>query len=85
MTYHCAGTKGIGMTSAGIAIALGGLLRDAITSATQAGGETVFDPAIGYSVVYHLEIALLFLVLVAAGPLVRRPERGKGFVSEALA
>jgi BCD family chlorophyll transporter-like MFS transporter len=28
--------------------------------------------ATGYSVVYHIEIALLFATLVAVGPLVRR-------------
>jgi BCD family chlorophyll transporter-like MFS transporter len=29
------------------------------------------DPATGYSVVYHLEIAVLFATLIALGPLVR--------------
>jgi len=29
------------------------------------------DPSTGYSVVYHIEIALLFATLVAIGPLVR--------------
>ena len=31
------------------------------------------NPATGYSVVYHIEIALLFATLIAIGPLVRRP------------
>ena len=34
-------------------------------------GRALMDPATGYSVVYHIEIALLFGTLVAIGPLVR--------------
>jgi BCD family chlorophyll transporter-like MFS transporter len=34
-------------------------------------GEALANPATGYSVVYHLEILLLFITLVALGPLVR--------------
>ena len=30
------------------------------------------NAATGYSVVYHIEIALLFATLIAIGPLVRR-------------
>jgi BCD family chlorophyll transporter-like MFS transporter len=30
------------------------------------------SPVTGYSVVYHLEIYLLFVVLIALGPLLRR-------------
>jgi BCD family chlorophyll transporter-like MFS transporter len=29
------------------------------------------DPSVAYSVVYHLEIGLLFATLIAIGPLVR--------------
>jgi len=59
---------------AGLAIALGGALRDAITSLAVHGrlGEGMAGAATGYSVVYHIEIALLFATLVAVGPLVRR-------------
>ncbi len=62
-------------TSAGLAIALGGLIRDAVSSAAVEGrlGEALMDPATGYSFVYHLEVGLLFLALVALGPLVRKP------------
>ena len=60
-------------TAAGIAIALGGGLRDGITSLASSGalGAALNGPATGYSVVYHLEIGLLFATLVAIGPLVR--------------
>ncbi|MDA9250099.1 PucC family protein, partial [bacterium] len=34
-------------------------------------GEALATPATGYSVVYHTEIGLLFLTLIALGPLVR--------------
>ena len=34
-------------------------------------GRALTDPSTGYSVVYHIEIALLFATLVAIGPLVR--------------
>jgi len=50
-------------SAAGAAVALGGLIRDAVS--LYAGA------ASGYAVVYHLEIALLFATLVAIGPLVR--------------
>ncbi|MEM6488548.1 MAG: BCD family MFS transporter [Pseudomonadota bacterium] len=61
-------------TAAGAAIAIGGALRDGVAalSATGALGPAFADPAAGYGVVYHVEIALLFATLVAVGPLVRR-------------
>jgi len=34
-------------------------------------GTVLTDPSTGYAVVYHLEIALLFMTLIALGPLVR--------------
>lgn len=60
-------------TAAGGAIALGGLLRDTVGHLASVGalGPALTDPAIGYSVVYHLEILLLFAALIAIGPLVR--------------
>jgi BCD family chlorophyll transporter-like MFS transporter len=62
-------------TAAGVAIALGGAIRDGVTTlgATGVLGPAFTGPAVGYGVVYHLEIALLFMTLVAIGPLVRRP------------
>jgi BCD family chlorophyll transporter-like MFS transporter len=58
-------------TAAGVGIALGGLIRDSVTQLAVSGalGEALSSPAVGYSVVYHLEIALLFVALVALGPL----------------
>jgi BCD family chlorophyll transporter-like MFS transporter len=35
-------------------------------------GPGLVDPATGYSIVWHIEIGLLFLCLVALGPLARR-------------
>jgi BCD family chlorophyll transporter-like MFS transporter len=45
-----------------------------VMAATASGrfGEALAGPGTGYSVVYHLEIGLLFATLVALGPLVRR-------------
>ena len=64
---------GVQASAAGIAVALGGLLRDAISYLAMRGalGPVLHDPAIGYIAVYHLEILLLFVTLVAIGPLVR--------------
>jgi len=60
--------------SAGIAMFLGGALRDTMTSVTTQGvlGTALTDPSVAYSMVYHLEMLLLFLTLVAVGPLVKR-------------
>ncbi len=60
-------------TAAGLAIALGGTLRDWIGSIATSGqwGEALNSPATGYSFVYHLEIGLLFVTLAILGPLVR--------------
>jgi BCD family chlorophyll transporter-like MFS transporter len=59
--------------AAGLAIASGGILRDVVSYYAEQGmfGEALANPATGYSVVYHVEIALLFVTLVAIGPLVR--------------
>ncbi|WP_424974637.1 PucC family protein [Dinoroseobacter sp. S124A] len=60
-------------TAAGVGVALGGTLRDTINAAVTTGawGEALNDPATGYSVVYHIEIGLIFITLIALGPLVR--------------
>jgi BCD family chlorophyll transporter-like MFS transporter len=59
-------------TAAGAAIAFGGALRDIVSTLGARGvlGEALAGPAVGYSVVYHVEIGLLFLTLVVIGPLV---------------
>ena len=63
-------------TAAGIAIALGGALRDVTTSLAEAGtfGPAMADKASGYLVVYHVEILLIFAALIAIGPLARFSE-----------
>ncbi len=60
-------------TSAGLAIALGGAIRDGITSLAVHGslGPALSGASTGYSAVYQIEIILLFATLVAIGPLVR--------------
>jgi MFS transporter, BCD family, chlorophyll transporter len=59
-------------TAAGLAILVGGTLRDAVTHLVDAGlFGPLHDISLGYTVVYHVEIALLFLTLAALGPLVR--------------
>ncbi|GJD94616.1 BCD family MFS transporter [Methylobacterium iners] len=60
-------------SAAGIAIAASGIVRDIGSSLSASGalGEAMSDPAVGYLIVYHIEIALLFATLVAIGPLVR--------------
>jgi len=60
-------------TAAGLSIAIGGGLRDWVNGLALSGdmGVALASPATGYSVVYHLEIALLFATLVVLGPLVR--------------
>ncbi len=75
-------------TAAGIAIFLGGALRDGVATAASAGVlGPLSDASLGYSFVYHTEIGLLFLTLVILGPLVRlgvltqrEPESGKAMI-----
>jgi BCD family chlorophyll transporter-like MFS transporter len=64
-------------TSAGIAIALGGAVRDGITHLAVHGslGPALTGASTGYSAVYQIEIFLLFATLVAIGPLVRSGKR----------
>ena len=61
-------------TAAGVAIAFAGLVRDGIDQASLAGalGPALADKSAGYSVVYHVEVLLLFATLAAVGPLARR-------------
>ncbi|WP_308916236.1 MFS transporter [Jannaschia sp. LMIT008] len=71
------GVWGAAQASAqGLATAVGGGLRDGVDTLARSGalGPALDDPATGYSVVYHLEVGLLFLTLIALGPLVRRTE-----------
>jgi BCD family chlorophyll transporter-like MFS transporter len=69
-------------SAAGSAVALGGLICDGVGSLAQRGalGEALMGPATGYSVVYHIEILLLFATLIAIGPLVRRVPASRDLV-----
>jgi BCD family chlorophyll transporter-like MFS transporter len=60
-------------SAAGIAIALGGIIRDIVAGLA---GQNTFGPALngpatGYAFVYSLEIVLLFAALAAMSPLIR--------------
>ena len=73
--------------AAGLAVAGGGALRALLSSLALAGrlGEGLASAEIGYLVMYHLAIALLFAALVAVGPLVGRSRRGSGQAQPARA
>jgi BCD family chlorophyll transporter-like MFS transporter len=60
-------------TAAGLAVFAGGALRDVFSALAVHGqlGEVLNFAGVGYSLVYHLELILLFATLVAVGPLVR--------------
>jgi BCD family chlorophyll transporter-like MFS transporter len=64
-------------TSAGAAMAMGGAVRDGVSALAMSGamGEALVTPITAYSFVYHLEIYLLFVVLVALGPMLRASGR----------
>ena len=57
----------------GLATLIGGTARDLVNHAAAAGhlGPAMEAPAIGYALVYHTEIGLIFVTLVALAPLVR--------------
>jgi MFS transporter, BCD family, chlorophyll transporter len=58
-------------TSAGLAMGLGGVLRDAVGQLASSGllGKALNLPTTGYMTVYHFELLMLFLGLAAIGPL----------------
>lgn len=58
-------------SAAGIAIALGGVIRDV---ATGMAPQTALGTATGYAVVYGVEIVLLFAALATMVPIIRRVE-----------
>ncbi len=83
MTIDVTGVAGRGLalgvwgaaqaTGAGLSIFIGGAIRDLVNTAAASGslGQALTAPSIGYSVVYQIEIGLLFITLIALGPLVR--------------
>jgi BCD family chlorophyll transporter-like MFS transporter len=60
-------------SAAGVAVAAGAGVRDLTAGLAQAGvlGPALTDISVGYTLVYHLEILLLFATLAAIGPLAR--------------
>jgi BCD family chlorophyll transporter-like MFS transporter len=60
-------------SAAGIGIAMGGAIRDAVSALAAEGvlGPALTGASVGYGVVYQIEIVLLFAALIAIGPLVR--------------
>ena len=65
-------------TAEGLSFALSGIMKDWMSHLVQTGvlGPGLSVPSVPYSVVYHVEILVLFATLVALGPLVAR--RGFG-------
>jgi BCD family chlorophyll transporter-like MFS transporter len=61
-------------TAAGLAIATGGVLSDAIGALAHSGrlGPALAGPATGYSAVYLIEAALLLATFFTVAPLARR-------------
>lgn len=62
-------------TALGLAVAGGGLLRDAVAALAIRGhlGEALNDVTAGYLAVYHVEILLLFIALIVIGPMASNP------------
>lgn len=60
-------------SAAGLAVAAGGILRDAANALSEQGllGPALTGRSVGYGIVYQIEIVLLFAALIAIGPLVR--------------
>ena len=60
-------------SAAGLAVAAGGILRDAANTLSEQGllGPALTGRSVGYGIVYQIEIVLLFAALIAIGPLVR--------------
>jgi len=62
-------------TATGVAVALGGAIRDGVSALAEQGVLGEFLQAqglsVGYEFVYYIEIGLLIVTLVILGPLVR--------------
>ena len=66
-------------TAAGLAIGLSGVVNDLGSSLAMRGvfGEALVNPVTGYTVVYSVEVILLFATLVSIGPLVRSHDQAR--------
>ncbi len=65
-------------TATGLAMAIGGGIRDGIKAMSSAGflGPGFDGTALGYIAIYHLEILLLFATIAVVGPLARHQRAG---------
>jgi BCD family chlorophyll transporter-like MFS transporter len=61
-------------TGAGIAMALGGVIRDLVNyfAMNSYFGPALIDPSTGYIAVYALEIVLLIATIIAMAPLIKQ-------------
>jgi BCD family chlorophyll transporter-like MFS transporter len=66
-------------TAAGLAIGLSGVINDLGSSLAMRGvfGEALANPVTGYTLVYSIEVILLFATLVSIGPLVRSHDQAR--------
>ena len=66
-------------TAAGLAIGLSGVVNDLGSSLAMRGvfGEALANPVTGYTLVYSIEVILLFATLVSIGPLVRSHDQAR--------
>ena len=73
----CGSGQGICMAANKVPGVRGGVIRDVVAQCVQWGwlGEPLMGPATAYSFVYHIEIYLLFVVLIALGPLLKSSRR----------
>ena len=64
-------------TAAGVAVALGGILRDIVSAFAEGGwfGPAMAGPATGYAVVYAVEIVLLLLTVYVRGGVIGKSRR----------
>jgi len=60
-------------TCAGVAVALGGIIRDSVNyfAMRKSLGEGLADPGTGYVAVYCIEIILLLATIIAMAPLIK--------------
>jgi hypothetical protein len=72
-------------SAAGIAVALGGIIRDTVSAMVSHNGahSVVSGPAAGYTLVYSIEVVLLVATLFAIRPLIRAWRVGNGAAAEA--
>jgi MFS transporter, BCD family, chlorophyll transporter len=72
-------------TAAGVAVALGGILRDIVAALAEGGsfGAALSAPATGYAFVYAIEIVLLGITVFVMGRLAG--DRGKAEAGPAVA